>query len=128
MDFHETPEQIAFRGSVRDFIKTNLPPDWRGMTGSARDEATKRFHIALAERRWGAPAWPKQYGGPGLTYYEQFILNEEMAKAWAPQAPGGVGVPAVGPAIMFHGSEEQKKTYLSRILDGTDHWCQGLSE
>jgi alkylation response protein AidB-like acyl-CoA dehydrogenase len=128
MDFHETSEQSAFRHSVREFVSANLPTGWRGLTGTAREEATRRFYAALAERRWGAPAWPIEYGGPGLTYYEQFILNEEMAKARAPVAPGGVGIPAVGPAIMFHGSEEQKKRYLPRILDGTDHWCQGLSE
>ena len=128
MDFHETVEQSAFRLEVRRFIKEELPANWRGLTGEAREEATRRFQKSVGLRRWSAPAWPKQYGGPGLTYYEQFVLNEEMAKARAPQAPGGVGIPAVGPAIMFHGSEEQKKTYLPRILDGTDHWCQGLSE
>src|SRR5690348_15342171 len=128
MDFHETPEQTAFRRSVREFVSASLPSDWRGLTGSVREQATRRFHTALAARRWGAPAWPKEYGGPGLSYYEQFILNEELAKVRAPVAPGGVGIPAVGPAIMFHGSEEQKQRYLPRILRGEDHWCQGLSE
>ena len=38
------------------------------------------------------------------------------------------GVNRVAPVIIKFGSEEQKATYLPRILDGTDWWCQGYSE
>ena len=61
----------------------------------------------LATQGWIAPAWPKEYGGAGLSTMEQFILNEEFAEARAPQL-GGMGVQMAGPTIIIHGTEEQK--------------------
>ena len=37
---------------------------------------------------WVAPAWPKEYGGAGLTVMEQFIFNQEMAESGAPSVGG----------------------------------------
>ena len=34
----------------------------------------------------------------------------------------------LGNTILHWGTEEQKKHYIPRILDGTDVWCQGYSE
>jgi alkylation response protein AidB-like acyl-CoA dehydrogenase len=81
----------------------------------------------LAKQGWIAPAWPKEYGGAGLSTMEQFILNEEFAEARAPQL-GGMGVSMAGPTIIIHGTEEQKAEHLPKILKGETQWCQGFSE
>src|SRR5690606_26151683 len=76
---------------------------------------------------WIAPAWPKEYGGAGLTAKEQFILNEELAENGLANA-GGFGVMMLGPTLMVHGNDEQKQEHLSKILKGEVVWCQGWSE
>uniref|UniRef100_UPI000A0192EC acyl-CoA dehydrogenase family protein n=1 Tax=Henriciella aquimarina TaxID=545261 RepID=UPI000A0192EC len=43
-----------------------------------------------------------------------------------PLSPMGIGM--CGPALIGHGSDEQKAHYLPRILSGEDFWCQGYSE
>jgi len=81
----------------------------------------------LADKGWNAPAWPKEYGGAGMSVMEQFILNEEFAEARV-MAMGGMGVSMAGPTIITHGTDEQKAEFLPPILRGETQWCQGFSE
>jgi alkylation response protein AidB-like acyl-CoA dehydrogenase len=140
MDFRDTPEEAAFRKEVRDFIKQNLPegygtPDFQAramaenpdLQGEERDFMTK-WRKAMAERRWIAPHWPKEYGGAGMTTIEQFIYNEEMASHRAPAGLGGSGVSMIGPILILYGNEEQKAQFLPPIARGEVNWCQGYSE
>ena len=128
MEFRESAEETAFRREVQAFIEENLPSAMRGESPVV-DEITAegQFLSALARQRWVAPAWPAELGGAALSFYQQFIFNEEMAKARAPQPPG-IGVGNAGSAIILHGSPEQKARYLPGIAQGTEIWCQGFSE
>jgi alkylation response protein AidB-like acyl-CoA dehydrogenase len=58
---------------------------------------------------------------------EQFIMNEEFAEARAMNV-GGMGTSMIGPTIIIHGNEDQKKEHLGAILRGEVQWCQGYSE
>jgi alkylation response protein AidB-like acyl-CoA dehydrogenase len=87
----------------------------------------RQWRDALARRGWIAPGWPREYGGAGLSTYEQFILNQELALADAPQV-GGLGVKQLGPTLIVHGNAQQKKRHLTGILSGEVIWCQGYSE
>ena len=40
----------------------------------------------------------------------------------------GMGTRMLGPTLLEHGSEEQKKLHLTRISRGEKRWCQGYSE
>jgi alkylation response protein AidB-like acyl-CoA dehydrogenase len=142
MNWNDTPEQAAFRTDVARFIAERLPApyregghgasmlSWYGHRRSADPalrDAAQGWAAALAERGWVAPHWPREYGGAGLTTWEQFIFNEEMARARAPMV-GGSGVVMLGPTLIVHGSAEQKARYLPRILSGDTAWAQGYSE
>ncbi len=134
MDFRDSPEEAVFRQEVRHFLADELP---EGFASRDDDEAAAggidRYGLyrdwtkKLAARGWVAPAWPKEYGGAGMTVIQQFIFNEEMARARAPR-PGGVGVNYAGPTIIVHGSDEQKREHLPGVLSGDVIWCQGFSE
>jgi len=73
-------------------------------------------------------AWPSQFGGRGLGPAEHFIVQEELARARAPELIGRIGINLAGPTLLLHGTPEQKQRWLPRILDTRDHWCQLFSE
>ncbi|MCC6382263.1 MAG: acyl-CoA dehydrogenase family protein [Dehalococcoidia bacterium] len=141
MDWRDTPEQAAWRSEVRTFLGTELPEEFRrqevtadelielrrGGQDGPRVDAFERWRTVLAERGWIAAAWPRAYGGAGMTPVDQFVLNQEFAEARAPQI-GGLGVMMLGPTLIAHGTEEQKKRHLGGILRGEIQWCQGYSE
>lgn len=127
--FGEKEEQL--RQEVRAFLQANSRPE-SGQLGSRSDEEfefAKEFNRKLAERGWIAPAWPREYGGLGASIYEQMVFNEEFGYWGAPDTgTRGFGVGMIGPTLIIHGNEEQKKRYLPRITSGEDIWCQGYSE
>ena len=131
MNYRDTAAEAAFRTEVRDFIEAEAPKgagQGRGEDAFAgRSPRWTAWVAKLADRKWIAPAWPAEYGGAGLSVMEQFIFNSEMAEARAPR-PGGIATMFVGPTLIVHGTEEQKKKYLPEILDGETIWCQGYSE
>jgi alkylation response protein AidB-like acyl-CoA dehydrogenase len=134
MDFRDTAEEAAFRQQVREFIAREAPKLEQGAGMDVAGYAqvfvqSQGWFKKLGEKGWIAPAWPEEYGGAGMTVMQQFIFNEEMAEARAPRPLHLIiGVGMAGPTLIVHGSEEQKKYYLPRILSGEDIWCQGFSE
>jgi alkylation response protein AidB-like acyl-CoA dehydrogenase len=135
MDMRFGAKEEAFRSEVREFLSENLPKrdgPAGGHDSRTNDQAfedAKRFNAALATRGWIAPAWPKEYGGLGASIYEQMVMNEELGYAGAPDTgTRGFGVGMIGPTLIIHGNEDQKKAHLPRILSGDAIWCQGYSE
>ncbi len=57
-----------------------------------------------------------------------FVVQEELARARAPELVGRIGVNLVGPTLLAHGTPAQKDRWLPRILDATELWCQLFSE
>ena len=111
MDFRDGPDESAFRTEVRAFIASELPPGLRQPdeailgVGVGEDTRDQGWLKKLATRGWVAPAWPKEYGGAGLSVMEQFIMNEEFAEARA-MGVGGMGTSMIGPTIIIHGNED----------------------
>ena len=132
MQFRFSPEDEAFRREIREF----LAAEWPGGSGDASvdsDEEYRQeraFEKKLAERGWLTLAWPPEFGGEGASHVRQAIMKEECSYFRAPigGGPGGQATSLVGPAIMAHGSEEQKKRFLPPIAAGDVYWCQGFSE
>lgn len=116
MDFRFTPEQEAFRGQVRSFIKSEWPKAREG----------ESFTKKLAAKGWLTMSWPKEYGGQEANHLQQLVYNEEMAYHRAPGQT--MGADRVGPTLILFGTDEQKNEFLPRIVNDEVTWCQGFSE
>ena len=130
MDFDAGEAVAALRHELRDLIDEHVPTDFLGaFTDDPSDLAVAQgFCRVLAERGLLCTAWPQEWGGRDASIWEQTAVREEM---WARHEPRGaqyMGVNWVGPAIMRHGTPEQKRLHLPAIARGEVIWCQGFSE
>ncbi len=130
MDLRPTAAEEAFREEVRDFIEAHLPADIRDkMLGHQRMEKDDyvRWHRILHAHGWGAPGWPKEFGGTGWTALQRLIFDVETGRAGAPQLlPFGISM--IGPVLIKYASPELQARFLPRIPGVDDFWCQGYSE
>ncbi len=121
------------RSEIRETVAAVLPPDWQGTGFLPMDVRPEHFSLAreldkrLAAARLLAPAWPEEFGGRGLTPYEQFALYEELGFALAPRLTA-ISVDLVGSVLLLYGSDEQRKRHLPAIANDAQIWCQGFSE
>ena len=132
MDFDLTPAERAYRDEVRTWLRANRP-EWADRDDEDASSGTWLQRRAAWQRKlydagYVGLNWPKEYGGRGATLMEQVILGQEMVEARAPGPINVIGLGMGGPVIIAHGTEEQKRRYLSRILSAEEIWCQGFSE
>lgn len=131
MDFRETPEQAEFRAEVRSWVTTAMAGIPRGSTiedQGEREQIGRDWALAIHAGGWAGINWPVEYGGRGLTTLHEAIFQEELAIADAPYPINSMGITLTGNTILAHGTEDQKRRYLPRILSAEDIWCQGFSE
>ncbi len=132
MDLSYPPEAETFRAEIRGWLEENLPQGWfdEGFSMTAEEKAAfnEEWTKKLFDGGWICATWPVEYGGKGLSTIQGVVLAEEFARAKAPMRGDFFGDTLVGPTILMNGTEEQKKEFLPRILDGSMRWCQGFSE
>jgi alkylation response protein AidB-like acyl-CoA dehydrogenase len=130
MDLSFTPEQLAFRQEVRDWIATAMPAEMKRKAdagASFEHGESMQWHRILYEQGWVAPNWPKEVGGTGWDVGQRFIFQEELVRANAPEL-SPFGLTMVGPLLIQFGTDAQKQRFLPKILSGDETWCQGYSE
>jgi alkylation response protein AidB-like acyl-CoA dehydrogenase len=124
----------AFRAEAREWLEANFPkslahqqtamiPGAEGLT-----EDGKLWKQRMADKGWGAPTWPTEYGGGGLTGPQARVLQQEMARAGAENPVAGMGTSMFGPTLLEYGTEAQKRRHIPPIVRGELRWCQGYSE
>jgi alkylation response protein AidB-like acyl-CoA dehydrogenase len=132
MDFSLTAEQAQFRDGLRAWLGDNLADELATPMPpmGTRDALTRRqaWQRKAYDAGYVGTSWPTEYGGRGLSLIESMIVNEEMARAKAPDLINVIGLNMAGPTIIHHGTAEQKAKYLRAILTADDIWCQGFSE
>ncbi|MEE9199648.1 MAG: acyl-CoA dehydrogenase family protein, partial [Dehalococcoidia bacterium] len=129
MDFRFTEEEEQFRSELGSFLEEQLPDDWIGQEPYGDDiwDFTQEMRRKLGAKGWLAISWPKEYGGQEGSGGKTLIFAEEMSYYRAPgRDVQGAGF--LGPCLLVHGTDEQKRTHLPAIAEGRVTWCQGFSE
>ena len=78
-------------------------------------------------------AWvhaPEGSGGVGAELAQQRHVESRLAEVDAPDPfpANPIGIGMVGPTIVHHGTDEQRRAHLRRLWSGEDLWCQMFSE
>ena len=129
----ELKQHEPFRQSVRAWLHDNLPSDWQSLMRGASEEEHHAFQkLWFSKMREGgfvAPHWPKAWGGGGMSFAEQIVLYEELARAGAPRlVVYFISLHHVPATLLEWGTEAQRARHLPAILTGDEIWCQGFSE
>ncbi len=131
-------ELETFRNEIRGFLgkvpkslhgRPIMMTEMGGEEEAAEVRADRRRYLELmVERGLTAPTWPTEFGGGGLSPQQARVLQEELNRLKLPPALMGMGLSMIGPTLLVHGSEAQKREYLPKIISGEHRWCQGFSE
>jgi alkylation response protein AidB-like acyl-CoA dehydrogenase len=117
----------AFRQEVRSWLAQATIPELP-LDHAARFTAGLAWQRELHRAGWLGIHWPREFGGRGLTALHHLAFSEELARARAPHPIGLIGLDVVGPTIVRHGTNEQRRRLLPPMLSGEEIWCQGFSE
>lgn len=139
MDFHDTPEEAAFRNEVRAWIADNAPrhlePELKrasfgssGLTSEDPLRAGKAWQKKKAAAGWACLHWPKEYGGGARSPIERVIFSQEEGVYSVLSGPFTIGHGMCGPTVMDWASEDQKQALLPPLASGEEIWCQLFSE
>jgi alkylation response protein AidB-like acyl-CoA dehydrogenase len=133
VDFADSPDDARFRATLRAWLAKHKPARAERVPhddASLADEFAflKTWQRTLHDAGYVGLLWPREYGGHAAPPVHQAILNEELARARAPQLLNRVGINNAGPTLITHGSAAQKARLLPPILSGDEMWCQLFSE
>ncbi|MFI4975955.1 MAG: acyl-CoA dehydrogenase family protein [Caulobacterales bacterium] len=127
----------AFRNEARSWIEDNFPASLRkdpdavleqAMAGTAPSGDLAVWKQRMGAKGWGAPTWPAELGGGGLTPQQARVLQQEMDRIDAVNPIVGMGTSMFGPTLLEYGTDDQKRRHIPPIVRGELRWCQGYSE
>ena len=91
-------------------------------------EGFKEAYDLYSESGWGSLPFPEEYGGQGLpatlhSAVQEFFISSNQAFSMYPGLTGGAAA-----ALIEHASEEQKQTYVPKMLSGEWSGTMNLTE
>ncbi len=117
MDFTFTPEQRLLRDSVRELMKRHAGPEYLRQL-----EQDQKFpydlYSAWVEAGLLSLSFPEEYGGLGGTVMDVMIVTEEISKISTDLVMSYGAAIFCGLNIVRNGSEEQKRYWIPKLLDG----------
>ncbi|WP_419878946.1 acyl-CoA dehydrogenase [Brevibacillus centrosporus] len=127
MNYDLTQEQLMLKNMIREFADEVVAP------GADERDKTKQFPVEvfkqMAELNLMGLPFSEDYGGAGADTTSFAIVTEELSRAC-----GSTGITYSahislgGAPLSLFGTEEQKRTYLSKICSGESFGAFGLTE
>lgn len=141
MEPYDSPEEAQFRSQARAFLSARADPvpptavspsaivaEWKPDEEAGRLAEARAWQRLKYDNGWAGISWPEIYGGRGGTLIQQLIFGQEEAGFDVPHDALAIGLNWCGPAVMQHGSEEQRQRWLRPLLRGDEMWSQLFSE
>jgi acyl-CoA dehydrogenase len=115
ISFGLSDEQRALRELAREFAAREIRPvaaDYDERSQHPADVIAKAHEVGLMN-----PHIPEEYGGPGLSAFEQMLIGEELAWGCSGIATSIVANILGSLPVLFAGSDEQKREWLPPLLE-----------
>ena len=107
---------------VRQEVRSWLAANWND------DRPLREWREMLADSGWGAPMWPLDWHGRGLSGSLAAVVEAEFAAIGAVGIAAGQGITLAAATVLEHGSDDVKRRFLRPSLTGEYRWCQLFSE
>jgi len=86
------------------------------------------FSRKLGERGWIGMTWPKRFGGGERSFFDRYVVTEELLAAGAPVSAHWIADRQSGALLLRFGTAEQQQRYLPAITRGECFFSIGMSE
>jgi len=109
-------EHEVFRQSVRRFVEDKVVPfhdQWE-----KDGQVSREVWLQAGEQGYLCASVPEEYGGPGADFLYAAVFFEELARVGATGPSFHLHSEIVAPYIMNYGTEEQKQTWLPKMVSG----------
>jgi len=127
MNFDFSEEQKLLSGYARKFLKERCETTVVRRILDGDEAFDGDVWKGLVELEWPGTAVPESYGGIGYGYLELCVTAQELGRALAP-VPFSSSVYFATEALLLAGTEEQRKTYLTRLVSGETIGTLALAE
>jgi acyl-CoA dehydrogenase len=118
---------VPLRSEVREFLRANaehlVRPNSDFTTGHDPE-----FSRKLGRQGWIGMTWPKRYGGGERSFFERYVVTEELLAAGAPVSAHWIADRQSGNLLLGYGTEAQREHYLPPITRGESFFSIGMSE
>ena len=126
MEFDLNEEQLAIQQAAREFAEKEVAPT------VDEDDREHRFRQDLV-RKMGELGFfgtiiPEEYGGTNSGFLSLVIITEEIARIHSSLRVAINMQIAPARALLEYGTEEQKKKYISKIVDAELITCFAITE
>jgi alkylation response protein AidB-like acyl-CoA dehydrogenase len=134
VDGDTTPDEAAARTAA--WVVEHVPEAWREAAERGGFAAIREVRPRADYEAWYptfaasglvVPTWPVAYGGLDVAPAVARAMERELAPFNLGRL-NPLGLNLAAPALFAHGTEDQRRRFLPKIVDNSERWCQLFSE